>query len=250
MPLRTRENYKRKKEMRLTIDANMKQLKASKSPALSQPLSLVTHLENQISELEEIIKSKTSKQLLYDYVIDRMEFGSILDLAKELFLQPMPKSPIVTSLVAAHILVNKTWIRNIYSVPLEYKQWNPEAGKFQKVTLRELNSTKLPDITVPQISDLRGYVEKMDRSTKFKIVDTEKAKSNGYVCMATSTLKIDVLRKMITDSKPTAFTDLKKPLLCDVFELVLRSDSATFARPYVAKLAIEATRANNKRTKG
>ena len=247
MPLRTRENYKRRKEMRLTIDANMKQLKASKSPALSQPLSLVTHLENQISELEEIIKTKISKQLLYDYVIDRMEFGSILDLAKEVFT--MPKSPIVTSLVAAHILVNKTWIRNIYATPLEYVQWNSETGKFQKVTLRELTSTKLPEISVPQISDLRGYVEKMDRSTKFKIVDTEKAKSNGYVCMATSTLKIDVLRKMITDSKPAAFTDLKKPLLCDVFELVLRSDPSTFARPYVAKLAIDATRANNKRAK-
>jgi len=235
IPLRARERYKRKKENKIVIDVVAPAAK-KKNTAPNQ--SIVTHMENQVSELETIIKSKMAKQVLYDYIIDRMDFSSILELVKELFIQDVSKSPILTSLTNANILVNKTWLRNIFAQPLEYVQWSPEGKKFTKVSLRELNSTKLPDVQVPNLSSLRGYVERKDKSVKFKIIDTEKTKSNGYVCTATSTLKIDVLRKMITDSKPDAFTDLKKPVLCDVFELVLRQDAKGFARPYEAALAL------------
>ena len=233
MPLRTRENYVPKKERHLVIDAV-----AKKKETVKHMGSLVAYLDNQIAELLSVIKTQLPKQILYDYFIDRIDFATVLQLLSEMFTSEVVNQYIISSLKSAHILVNNTWVRNIFADNPEYQQWNSDTKRFQKVSLREVNSTKLPDILVPSLASLRGYIEKKDRSSKFKIVDSEKSKSNGYVCTATSTLKIDVLRRMITDIMSNAFTDLKKPVLCDVFELILRLDPETFARPYIAKLAL------------
>jgi hypothetical protein len=70
----------------------------------------------------------------------------------------------------------------------------------------------------------------------FKIVDPDKKNSSGTVCYRTTTIQKNMLIDMILlrnkslSNKDFDVSDVKKPGLCDIYELSLRSLPNLFSR--------------------
>lgn len=87
--------------------------------------------------------------------------------------------------------------------------------------------------------NVKGFVaDAKDGSIQFKVKDS--AKTKGYVCHKTSSLMLSELKNRILSLSPSASVDggpHLKSTLCDVYELVLRSDGRdSFMRPFAQKL--------------
>ena len=223
LPFGKRQNYESPRVDILAITALSKVVNSDKS----EKDTIVSRVEKEIQILTKLyVKFASSKNVLYDYVIDRLDWKSVLELATT---SSIPKE-IEQSLERAHILIkNLPWIRNIFSEPVEYYNKNTK----QKISSRELKNAS-DQLAIPVKSNVKGYVDPSKTPAKFKILDPEKTKSAGFVCAATSTLKIENLRNMI---KPfNVAEDTKKPMYCDIYELKLRNEETSFARPYEARL--------------
>jgi len=259
LPIRTRSDYERKKHYLMTIDKQLQKEKDKHQQAAHVNGSGDDQITQLINELTEALKdagSYVTKQVLYDYVIDRLTPNVLQQVARSALQAPdVPANKhIIKSLEDGHYLLNidenTIWLRNIFTS--EFLSYNPETTRWNKVSLREIQMNKTSKIQVPDFIKLKGYIEPSPtRVPKFKMIDDEKAKSNGYVCMSTSTLKIETLRQLITDSNTKAKANessdvldtIKKVNLCDLYELSLRMEKTTFARPYAALLTLKARRA-------
>lgn len=226
MPLKSRQNYKPIKQTKLHIvdlvpdDSN-------------EPVNAPFILDESINEIKNSLKldnSKISTQVLYDFVIDRLDFKVQVELVKNV----IKESYIYNSLKSSHVLielVDKVWIRNIHVNPCTYHYLENDTLKL--VSMRELNNANIAELKMDRSTKLKGY---LDIASKFKLLDIEKANSNGFVCSQTSTLKIDELRKNIHALIPNLNLELKKPKLCELYELVLRHEKDSFARPYQSQI--------------
>lgn len=228
MPLASRYQYQSKKINTLAIKAST----ITKIDEVnSNTISVIDTVEAEVAALQATYNDfDFPKQIFYDFVIDRLEWKQVFEIATNKSIS----AGIQTALVGAQILlVDLPWVRNIFVTDVEY--YNKDTKL--KITLREYqNVSNTLDIKKLNISTLKGYVDITKKPPKFKILDSEKTRSMGYVCAATSTLKIDELKKMIQPLK--AAVDTKKPMLCDIYELKLRTDNVCFARPYDARLSL------------
>ena len=224
IPFGKRQDYESPKVDILAVTATTSKVKESDKPV---PENIVTRVEKEVAATATAYKKFATKAVFYDFVIDRLDWASIFELATTASLSP----DLEHALQRAHIFIKDLpWVRNIYSEQVEYYNRNTK----QKVSSRELQNAAA-NLVVPAktLEQVKGYVDPSKKPAKFKILDPAKTKSAGFVCAATSTLKIGDLRNMI---KPlTVGDDTKKPVFCDLYELKLRSEG-TFARPYEARL--------------
>ena len=193
-----------------------------------------TDFEEQLKKEVAEFKSKYEKekiifqkQVYYDFIIDRMDFQSILNLIKNTTNMNIRKS-----LITANIYIeNLNWVRNIYKEPVEYIK----VDTLEEVSTRE-KEMKEKDISFMlkrSRDDIKGYI---DQKKKFKVLDADTSlTSKGFVCYQTAQLKVDKLRDMI--GIPNIPEGEKKTSLCELYELKLR-DTNEFARAYEARLLL------------
>jgi hypothetical protein len=121
-----------------------------------------------------------------------------------------------------------------------------KGNKLQLADLREqaffsaLPSANIDDRKKIDRRNLLAYMEvKNSRGSfkvNFKLIDTEKDNSNGYVCVATSTLTVPRLKEFISAIESKVNLKKNKPDLCDLYEILLRAKHPrVFSRVYESK---------------
>jgi hypothetical protein len=222
---------------------------------------------------DELLLSKVQqerfKSSLIDYTIDRLQPVMTNHICQSLLNKNLgalnhEEQLVAKSLVQAHILVlDETniikWMRNIYEAIGESSNaalsdrvdsniyiLNKKTRKLEKASPFDMqdftarNQTS-KDAFLFKLKEMKGLMSIEDDNgkwvSKFKVIDSSKANSTGSVCKADSKLKSPYLAKVITDiNRDVQVAGKKKPTLCNLYELILRSSSDVkmFARPYEA----------------
>jgi hypothetical protein len=235
------------------------------APDVTIILDPIAMLEERVEALKEglfpkknnnIVLSTMKKyeQVIYDYEIDRLDSNMLLQIANKLEEPGTHNKMIETSLIAAHLLYKSkksTWFMNP-----ETLIWTDLTG--QEVSKRELDIEAMPEIKVPPLKKLKGYLllkmSKLGEKTiQFMIIDDTKALSHGFVCEKTSTLKTDDVKAAILELNKTCFAEGSKTNRCSLYELTLRHysrpNNMLFARPVEATIALAEIEANMKKNK-
>ena len=231
IPLSRRDGYKPTTVKQLCIDSSLENKSVNKTKNID-------FIETNIRELH--LKFPNIKlNYIYDYVIDRLDFNSILEIATP---SPNPNQSIQKSLISGHYMINidnSVWVRDIINDT--FYVFNEQDKTFNKASsyLYDKNSDAISKKIPTLVKDFIGYlhINKKNNAINFKLIDAAKPKSNGFVCANTSTLKIDTLKNKI-ETIEKCNTNMKKPELCDLYELMLRQ-SKKFARPYDAIVALK-----------
>ena len=188
---------------------------------------------------------------IVDYTIDRLSESQLLSLCFDVMVNKNDAKSdlykhVSRSLSEGHILVDKAWVRNLFSnevyVLNEGKTELKKASPKQLTTFNGLSNSKVePKV---RFRELKGFIEQKDdhgiTTFKFKYIDPSKAKSEGSVCDKDSKMYIDTLKQNIKHvESEIGLTNKKKPILCNIYELILRSlKPQVFARPYEASIIV------------
>jgi hypothetical protein len=223
---------------------------------------IATLLED-ITNLKEslLIKSTKYDQVLFDYVIDRLDSTELKEVAiKMMGTKNETTRMIESSLATAHLLhvpsPGQGWLLD----PLMNSWFNINTGT--EVSIRELDNSSIPEIKVPPLKNLTGYLtvfqHKGERLIQFKIIDSTKPLSQGFTCDTTSTFKTDDAKAAIHGLDKTCNIPDKasKRQRCALYELTLRlvsrkkkTDQIIFARPMEVNVALQTNKANMKKNK-
>lgn len=220
---------------------------------------IIEKLRIDVDEMDSLCRFEGNlDQCIWDYFVDRLSSFELLEicslLLKDKGKQITPYGRLLcNSLERGHIL-HKNPKDNQYKYVLDVVEdelYIVENDKLEKANPVDINRFKiLPSAMVqkPHVKSIKSYVEaKKDRAGNFKVnfkmIDETKENSTGFVCVNTSTLKINHLHDFIKGIEPkqkvktkTDGKNFNKMLLCQVYEILSRSvEPKIFARLYEAK---------------
>jgi superfamily II DNA or RNA helicase len=250
LPLEDRKNPKKQLRYGLRIKSTSskkeKETKAKPSEQADNQTKSDIHkkISEEMEELKKRIKGfygKFKSDIVLEYVLDRLSTDEVLELVlTKGFTKDMKKV-----LESSNTLIsneNEIFIRDrtsdkIYSVDISSGSIS-EISEFQKTKLESLNKIKKGDNKKETIGYIQHEVNKKNNIAKamFKIVDPDKKNSSGTVCYRTTTIQKNMLIDMILlrnkslSNKDFDVSDVKKPGLCDIYELSLRSLPNLFSR--------------------
>lgn len=220
---------------------------------------LIDKMRIEVDEMDEFCRFDGNlDQYIWDYFVDRLSSMEILEICAILIKDKAKQTTtygrlLCSSLERGHILHKnpKDSTYNYVLDVIEDELYIVENNKIEKANAIDINRFKiLPSAIVQKLNpkSIKSYVEaKNDRAGNFKVnfkmIDETKENSSGFVCVNTSTLKINHLHEYIKSIDPKQKVKTKsdgknfnKMILCQVYEVMSRSvEPKIFARLYEAK---------------
>lgn len=266
LSLEEREAYLRKKH-KLPLQALAAKQPAKKeassaaapmtpSPASAPPKDMLSLILQRIKDRRSLLQSviqadvqhPVSDRVLLDSVLDRLSHDELIALIHQLVHKPSLTS--AEADVQRALLETGTVIVDPKSPHRPKHFWNHHDDKMYTVradgSIKEsgpLDRAAIQDqikaiqaLVQFKSNHIKGYMEFKSSEPKFKIQDNPKG--SGYVCVQTSSLKVEDLKERIEQLVPSLLKDQKhvKKHLCDVYEWVLRSQGkAVFQRAFTKR---------------
>lgn len=256
-----RRHYKTLVQSRLKIDKELTKERHSLSENEDDPFNEVQTLVQQLIKNANILKGNKFTSFFYDYVIDRLSRDKLMTLGLRMMgnsivnIKDANIKEIARSLEEGHVLVKEgdsyKYFRDVFTnddnTQGKHNIYVKRDEKLKKASPNELVTFRMnpnSKVSVLSLKDLKGFVEISDSHGKdiarFKIIDSDKEKSQGSTCERTSSLKNEMLTTLINGIQNEIQITKKtsKASLCLIYEIILRamSNPPLFARPFVIKL--------------
>ena len=203
--------------------------------AISKSSTETVDVDSHIQKMVEIYGDEFKNEIV-DYVLDRLHFKQIIELVKD----PIKRKLYQQSLFEGNIFVdeNGALIRNVFAPVEEY--WILENNSYKIASGYDIETyTETEEKAVVNLDKLKGYISFIlkngDLVVNFKMIDSSKKSSAGYVC-APSANKEVLVQLVNPDGKKKKLHDANKQILCIIYELMLRKERHSFARIHQGKM--------------